>query len=224
MYAAAQIHNACYGMYTAAASDAGGMSSDTNKTADSNQLQTEPEAREALSMSSQAPAEARSARQSAPGRATQLLPVAAASTAASDATSKSIRDYHPVDDAGWVAGHSAPYLHLAQALTVSIHAVILAHQLEAIVQRATSLATIPPTYCRTATLLTLCSLSYSVWASLYSECLQFIRLEGTECYCNRLRLIDAAKHILKCVPENDVAGHKEARPSSRKDWVLMDRC
>lgn len=111
----------CYGRNTAAASDAGYLFGDAGKTAASVQVKTETESEEAVTSSSQAPAEAESATQTAPGGVAQLLPVA---EAAPDATSKSIRDYHPVDDAGWVAGNRAPYLHLAQALTVRIASML----------------------------------------------------------------------------------------------------
>ncbi len=39
---------------------------------------------------------------------------------AADATTKGMREYKPVEDACWVAGEAAPYMHLAQALAVRL--------------------------------------------------------------------------------------------------------
>lgn len=53
-----------------------------------------------------------------------LLSAAAASgepkPPAADATTKGVREYKPVEDACWVAGEAAPYMHLAQALAVRL--------------------------------------------------------------------------------------------------------
>jgi hypothetical protein len=67
----------------------------------------------------QARAEEVAAEQIIPAQAESQEAPSSKPVAAADATSKSIRSYHPFEDAGWSEGEPAPYLHLAQALVVT---------------------------------------------------------------------------------------------------------